>query len=78
MKNQTTSRFERLAEQAGVTIDGMGFGEGNVEAFAKLIVQECVDVMDKTAKDARENFTYMGDDVPTFVHQSQITKHFGM
>ena len=42
-------RIKKLAEQAGCTIDGMGYGEGNVEKFAELIVLECVNaVMDGT------------------------------
>ncbi len=34
-------RIKLLAEQAGCSIDGMGYGEGNVEKFAELIVNEC-------------------------------------
>lgn len=37
--------IRQLAEQAGVSIDGMGFGEGDVEGFAKLIVKECSKVI---------------------------------
>lgn len=37
-------RIKELAEQAGCTIDGMGYGEGNVEKFAELIVRECMDL----------------------------------
>lgn len=35
-------RIKELAKQAECTIDSMGFGEGNVEKFAELIVKECV------------------------------------
>jgi len=48
------------------------------QKFAELIVRECLDVMSKKAKEAEERFTYMGDDVPTTVHQSNISKHFGV
>jgi len=48
------------------------------EKFAELIVRECLDVMSKTSKEANERFTYMGDDVPTVVHQMNIEKHFGV
>lgn len=48
------------------------------EKFAELIIQECLDVMTKTAKASADNFTYMGDDVPTVVHQIAIEKHFGI
>jgi len=48
------------------------------QKFAELIVRECLDVMSKTSKEANERFTYMGDDVPTVVHQMNIEKHFGV
>ena len=48
------------------------------EKFAELIVKECISVMDTTAKEARENFTYMDNDVPTTAHQFEIRKHFGV
>lgn len=38
-------RIKELAEQAGCSIDGMGYGEGNVEKFAELIVRECASVV---------------------------------
>ena len=34
-------RIRELAEQANCSIDGMGYGEGNMEKFAELIVREC-------------------------------------
>jgi hypothetical protein len=46
------------------------------EKFAELIVRECLDVMSVTAE--KERCTYMGDDVPTFVHQINIKQHFGV
>ena len=48
------------------------------EKFAELIVRECVSVMNTTAKKAEESNTYMGDDVPTRVHQYKIKQHFGV
>ena len=47
-----------------------------LEKFAELIVRECLDVMSKTSEEANKRFTYMGDDVPTVVHQMNIEKHF--
>ena len=41
-------RIRELAEQAGCSIDGMGYGEGNVEKFAKLIVRECSSYVEGT------------------------------
>ena len=49
-----------------------------VEKFAELIVRECISVMDNTAKEAQENFTYMDNDVPTTAHQFELRKHFGV
>ena len=44
-------RIQALAEQAGCTIDGMGYGEGNVEKFAELIVRECMEQVWYTRED---------------------------
>lgn len=49
-----------------------------MEKFAELIVAECISVMNTTAKEAQENFTYMDNDVPTTAHQFEIRKHFGV
>ena len=38
-------QIKELAEQAGCSIDGMGYGEGNVEKFAELIVRECATIV---------------------------------
>ena len=38
-------QIKELAEQAGCSIDGMGYGEGNVEKFAELIVRECAKIV---------------------------------
>ena len=48
------------------------------EKFAELIVKECCHIMNTTAKKAEESNTYMGDDVPTRVHQYKIKQHFGV
>ena len=37
-------RIQKLAEEANCNIDGMGYGEGNLEKFAELIVRECASV----------------------------------
>ena len=49
-----------------------------LEKFAELIVKECCHFMNTTAKKAEESNTYMGDDVPTRVHQYKIKQHFGV
>ena len=40
-------RIKELAEQAGCSIDGMGYGEGNIEGLAELIIRECALVVHK-------------------------------
>lgn len=42
---QVNEQIKRLAEQAGCTIDRLGYGEGNLEKFAEIIVAECIDVV---------------------------------
>jgi hypothetical protein len=38
-------RIKELSKQAGCYYDGMGYGEGNIEKFAELIVRECAKVV---------------------------------
>ena len=80
-------RIKQLAEQAN-ELDYETFDEYNhktvqhykfnKEKFAELIVKECCHIMNTTAKKAEESNTYMGDDVPTRVHQYKIKQHFGV
>lgn len=37
---KVNEQIERLADQAGCTIDRLGYGEGNLEKFAKLIIYD--------------------------------------
>ena len=37
-------RIRELAKQVDCTIDGMGYGEGDIEGLAELIVEECAGV----------------------------------
>ena len=71
-------RIQKLIAQAGFFPTELTQVGPSVEKFAELIVRECLDVMSKTSKEANERFTYMGDDVPTVVHQMNIEKHFGV
>lgn len=41
---QVNEQVRRIAKQAGCTIDRLGYGEGNLEEFAELIVKECMKV----------------------------------
>ena len=40
------NKLKELAKKADCTLDGMGYGEGNVEGFAKLIIKECAEFTD--------------------------------
>ena len=41
------AKIRELAEQSGCKIDRLGYGEGNLEKFAELIVRECCEVINK-------------------------------
>lgn len=60
---QVNPQIERLAKQAGCSIDRLGYGEGNMEKFAELIVRECHNVVFKntgprSALNILEHFDY--------------------
>lgn len=58
-----------LAKQADCTIDGMGYGEGNLEQFAKLIIRECARVdSEANNPDHEDGVTY----------NYTILEHFGV
>ena len=64
-------RIKELAEQANCSIDGMGYGEGNIENFAELIVRECAS-MARSFRSHEYDFT--GDlELDEF-----MLKHFGV
>jgi hypothetical protein len=42
---QVNEQIAHLAKQTGCTIDRLGYGEGNLEKFAELIVLEMCQVM---------------------------------
>jgi hypothetical protein len=74
------NKFEELDEKAreyGLSISDLSY-ETFHNKFAELIVLECIKVMLVTAEEAKINNTYMGDDVPTIVHQVKIKNHFGI
>jgi len=63
-------RIQELAEEANCNIDGMGYGEGNLEKFAELIVKECAEfVWYKAEKSMSQEVLYVGND---------LLKHFGV
>ena len=74
-------RIKELALEAGYEVDMFGIGHWDMpecKKFAELIVRECVGVInDASVKALRQN-TFMGDDVPSCIHESNILKHFGV
>lgn len=73
-------RIKELAEQAGCSIDGMGYGEGNVEKFAELIVRECIgccDEVDRINKAYIEEYCVDPENGPKECIQV-IKAHFGV
>ena len=70
MEFKINKRIQELAEEANCNIDGMGYGEGNLEKFAELIVKECAEfVWYKAEKSMSQEVLYVGND---------LLKHFGV
>ena len=70
-------RIKELAQQAGCSIDGMGYGEGNVEKFAELIVRECIGCCEQVISDP------VPESVDTWLNGGEqciqeIKQHFGI
>lgn len=64
-------RIKELAEQADCSIDGMGYGEGNLEKFAKLLIEAVLD-------EVKERAYYTGDrDWSDDVDRQWIQLEFG-
>lgn len=76
-------KIRELAEQSGCSIDRLGFGEGNLEKFAELIVRECADVIRKEVsmkfKDGGETDEFMGGHYAgSVLARVKIKQHFGV
>ena len=67
-------RIKELIKQHGIniTIDGLGYGEGNVEGLAELIVGECIDVF---SKDLPED---SGKMLEVVNRVCDVAEHFGV
>ena len=70
-------RIKQLAEQAGCSIDGMGYGEGNIEGLAELIVRECIGCCEQAISDP------VPESVDTWLNGGsqciqEIKEHFGL
>ena len=68
-------RIRELIKQHGlnITIDGLGYGEGNVEGLAELIVRECVAICQDT--DGEDNMDAKSGRQDWAV---EIKEHFGL
>ena len=66
-------RIRELAKQLddGTFIDGMGFGEGNIEGLAELIVREC-------ANQCTHDGPFTAEVVWGKQFREKILKHFGI
>ena len=64
-------RIKELIKQHGIniTIDGLGYGEGNVEGLAELIVKECADYLDAFNRENR---------VEEGIGGAELKQHFGV
>lgn len=63
-------RLRELAEQNDCTVDGLGYGEGNIEEFANAIINECVNVC--LARRDPTNLNYK----PSVAFADEIKRHF--
>jgi hypothetical protein len=73
---QVNEPIKRLAEQAGCTIDRLGYGEGNIEKFAELIVRECSDVCERIYS---RNYKDMSEgSIASMECCDAILEHFGV
>jgi galactitol-specific phosphotransferase system IIB component len=66
-------RIKELIKQHGVdiTIDSMGYGEGNIEGLAELLILKCAHLVGGYTKENE-----FGTDVKEAYEE--ITKHFGV
>jgi hypothetical protein len=70
-------RIKELSKQAGCYYDGMGYGEGNIEKFAELIVMECIGCCEQVISDP------VPESVDTWLNGGsqcidEIKQHFGV
>lgn len=80
------AKVRELAEQSGCKIDKLGYGEGNLEKFAELIVRECMQVGLEQKKWVEDQTVFNESDEVwnrARIQQSQhivdkIKEHFGV
>jgi hypothetical protein len=66
-------RIKELIKQHGVdiTIDGMGYGKGNIEGLAELLIQECALI-------AFHNVVNLSSIADAEDVEANIKEHFGV
>jgi hypothetical protein len=71
-----SEQIQVIAFMAGISIDGMGYGEGDIEGFAKLIVQSCVNQIreDQQFNDRSELQIDIGNSVLVKMGMSEYCK----
>lgn len=67
-----SDRIKQIIEEHGFMPDG------DLNEIAEIVVEECIEIIRRTAAEANKKNTYMGDDVPSIVHVCNIKKHFGL
>jgi hypothetical protein len=85
---KVNEQIERLAKESGCTIDKLGYGEGNLEKFAELIVRECLSIVDSNNPRppgttimyslAKDEYFDTGWQVAVETKSNQIKQHFGV
>jgi hypothetical protein len=70
-------KIKELAKQHNIdiTVDGMGFGEGNIEALAELIVRECAKIALKSGNVTNKTEIAKGEAERIY---NKINEHFGI
>lgn len=71
-------RIKELHNKVVSESENMRWNIEDSERLTKLIVRECVDIIQQESEKAIRNNTYMGDDVPASVTQWKIKEHFGV
>lgn len=51
--------IEKIANQSDVSIDTFGYGGGNIEKFAELIIRECVNLANLAELHTKETKTQL-------------------
>lgn len=70
----SSDKVKELAELAECSIDGMGYGEGNIERFAELLVRECIEIVEAS----KVGFSQVPAEVALDLTAKNIKAYFGL